>query len=64
MIDLFIGNKNYSTWSMRPWLVLRYFNIEFNEHLIPFDDFKLESEFKQHILKINPTGKVPVMWFR
>ena len=61
MIDLFIGNKNYSTWSMRPWLVLRYFNIEFNEHLIPFDDFKLESEFKQHIFKINPTGKVPAL---
>ena len=61
MLDLFIGNKNYSTWSMRPWLVLRHFDIVFTEHLIPFDDFKLESPFKQTILAINPTGKVPAL---
>lgn len=61
MLDLFIGNKNYSTWSMRPWLVLRHFDIAFTEHLIPFDDFQLESPFKKTILAINPTGKVPAL---
>ena len=61
MLELFIGNKNYSTWSMRPWLVLQYFNISFREHLIPFDHFAMDSQFKQSILKINPTGKVPAL---
>ena len=61
MLDLFIGNKNYSTWSMRPWLVLRHFDIAFAEHLIAFDDFKLDSPFKKTILAINPTGKVPAL---
>ena len=61
MLDLYIGNKNYSSWSMRVWLVLRHFNIEFNEHLIQFDHFEADSQFKQAILKINPTGKVPAL---
>lgn len=61
MLALFIGNKNYSTWSMRPWLVLKHFEIDFKEHLIPFDDFKLDSPFKKTILAINPTGKVPAL---
>ena len=33
MLELFIGDKNYSTWSMRPWLVIQHFNIPFTEHL-------------------------------
>ncbi|MDR0237150.1 glutathione S-transferase family protein [Acinetobacter sp.] len=61
MLELFIGDKNYSTWSMRPWLVIEHFKIPFKEHLIPFDHFDLDSQFKQHILKINPTGKVPAL---
>ena len=61
MLDLFIGNKNYSTWSMRPWLVLRHFDIAFAEHLIAIHDFKLDSPFKKTILAINPTGKVPAL---
>ncbi len=61
MRELFIGNKNYSTWSMRPWLVLKFFQIEFKEQLIPFDDFHPDQAFKQRILKVNPTGKVPAL---
>jgi glutathione S-transferase len=61
MLELFIGDKNYSTWSMRPWLVIEHFKIPFTEHLIPFDHFDLDSQFKQHILKINPAGKVPAL---
>jgi len=38
-ITLFIGDKNYSSWSMRPWLVLHAFGIQFTEKLIPSTDF-------------------------
>lgn len=34
MIDLYIGNKNYSSWSLRPWLLLRHFGIPFREHMV------------------------------
>ena len=36
MYDLFIGNKNYSSWSLRPWVLLRELNIPFRESLVPF----------------------------
>lgn len=59
--QLFIGNKNYSTWSMRPWILLKQLGIPFQEHLIQFDSFAADSHFKTAILKFNPTGKVPVL---
>ena len=59
--QLFIGNKNYSTWSMRPWILLKQLGISFQEHLIQFDSFAADSQFKTAILKFNPTGKVPVL---
>ena len=34
MLDLYIGNKNYSSWSLRPWLLLKQFGIPFTEHLV------------------------------
>ncbi len=34
MFDLYIGNKNYSSWSLRPWLLLRHFAIPFTEHMV------------------------------
>lgn len=61
MYQLFIGNKNYSTWSMRPWLLFTQAGIAFKEHLIQFDSFAADSHFKTAILKFNPTGKVPVL---
>ncbi|ENX39981.1 glutathione S-transferase family protein [Acinetobacter courvalinii] len=61
MYQLFIGNKNYSTWSMRPWLLLKQAGIPFQEHLIRFDSFEADSQFKTEILKLNPTGKVPAL---
>ena len=36
MYDLFIGNKNYSSWSLRPWVLMRELNIPFRENLVPF----------------------------
>lgn len=61
MLELYIGNKNYSSWSMRPWLVLEHFQIPFKEHLVAFDGFKQEGAFKQTMRNISPTGKVPTL---
>ncbi|HQW54315.1 MAG TPA: glutathione S-transferase family protein [Acinetobacter sp.] len=61
MYTLLIGNKNYSTWSMRPWIALKQAGIAFQEHIIQFDSFEPESLFKTEILKYNATGKVPAL---
>ncbi|HYF41506.1 MAG TPA: glutathione S-transferase family protein [Ramlibacter sp.] len=61
MLKLFIGNKNYSSWSMRPWVLLKQAGIPFQEVMIPFGTMAADSEFKQSILKVNPAGKVPAL---
>jgi glutathione S-transferase len=61
MLKLYIGNKNYSSWSMRPWVLLRQAGIPFEEIRLPFDSFDPGSKFKQTIQAINPVGKVPVL---
>ena len=60
-LQLYIGNKNYSSWSMRPWVLLRQAGIPFEETMVRFDGFETQSQFKQRVLSINPTGKVPVL---
>ncbi|OHX14042.1 glutathione S-transferase [Chromobacterium sphagni] len=57
MFTLVIGNKNYSSWSLRPWLVLKMLDEPFNEQQI---DLYL-SDSKARILAANPAGKVPVL---
>ncbi|MBW4506213.1 MAG: glutathione S-transferase family protein [Scytonematopsis contorta HA4267-MV1] len=54
---LVIGNKNYSSWSLRPWLLMKQFNLEFNEIRIPL--YQPESSAK--IYQYSPSGKVPVL---
>lgn len=54
---LYIGNKNYSSWSFRPWLAMRVAGIDFEEVLIPFDDDAGNPKFRE----FSPTGKVPVL---
>jgi len=55
---LFIGNKNYSSWSMRPWLALRWGGIAFDETVIPL----LQGAAKTTAIRaVSPTGKVPVL---
>ena len=54
---LVIGNKNYSSWSLRPWLVLKHFDIPFEEIIIPLR----QPDSKEKILKHSPSGKVPVL---
>jgi glutathione S-transferase len=61
MLQLFIGNKNYSSWSMRPWVLLTQAGIPFEEVMVRFDAFDDDSAFKQMIKRVTPTGKVPVL---
>jgi len=61
-MQLYIGNKNYSSWSMRPWVLMREFNIPFDEVMVRFDDFHGEaSSFKRRIAQVAPAGRVPVL---
>jgi glutathione S-transferase len=60
-LTLYIGNKNYSSWSMRPWVLMTQAGIAFTEQSVRFDSFESDSQFKQTILSVNPVGKVPVL---
>lgn len=56
-MKLLIGNRNYSTWSLRPWLVLRHFDIPFEDEVL-----QLQGEgFRDVLARRSPTGKVPVL---
>ena len=61
MLQLYIGNKNYSSWSLRPWLAMRELGIAFEEMKVRFDSFAPDSHFKQTMLALGPTGKVPML---
>ena len=61
MLQLYIGNKNYSSWSMRPWVLLREAGMVFEEVRVRFDSFDAGSQFKTTLAGISPTGKVPVL---
>jgi glutathione S-transferase len=56
-LTLYIGNKNYSSWSFRPWIAMTAAGVPFEEVLIPFDFPAGNPKFKP----ISPTGKVPVL---
>jgi glutathione S-transferase len=60
-LQLYIGNKNYSSWSMRPWVLLTQGGIPFEEMMVRFDSFDAQSRFKSVVAAINPVGKVPVL---
>ena len=61
MLKLYIGNKNYSSWSMRPWVLMRQAGIAFDEVMVRFDSFDADSDFKRALKDVNPVGKVPVL---
>ena len=61
MFKLYIGNKNYSSWSMRPWVLLKQAGIVFEEVRVRFDSFDAQSEFKRTIGAVSPTAKVPAL---
>jgi glutathione S-transferase len=54
---LVIGSKNYSSWSLRPWLFLRKVGFEFTERVIAFD----ADDYRQQIEEVSPSGRVPVL---
>ena len=54
---LVIGNKNYSSWSLRPWLLLRHFGVAFDEVRLPLDTPRFAEDVARH----SPTGKVPAL---
>ena len=57
MPTLVIANKLYSSWSLRPWLLLKQFGIAFDEIVIPLD----LPDTKAQVLKHSPAGKVPIL---
>ncbi len=61
MLHLHIGNKNYSSWSMRPWVLLKHFDLPFQEVMHRFDSFEPTSRFKQAVTQPSPVGKVPLL---
>jgi glutathione S-transferase len=61
-MELYIGNKNYSSWSMRPWVLMRTFAIPFDEVMVRFDDFDTpDSPFKRRVAQVSPAARVPVL---
>lgn len=54
---LVIGNKNYSSWSLRPWLLLRHFGVDFEEIRLPLDTPEFHARIKQY----SPTARVPAL---
>ncbi len=56
-LTLVVGNKNYSSWSLRPWLAMRQARIDFDEIVVPL----YQAESKAALLRHSPAGKVPVL---
>jgi len=56
-LKLIIGNKNYSSWSMRPWIAMKVANIPFEETVVPLDT----DDFKAKVGAVSGSGKVPLL---
>lgn len=56
-LTLVLGTKNYSSWSLRPWLLLRHLGIDFDERVIHFDT----EEFATQVPRLSPSRRVPVL---
>jgi len=57
MYTLFIANKNYSSWSLRPWVLMQTLGLAFEERLLPFG----QAVDGQTIASLSPSGRVPVL---
>ena len=57
-LNLVIANKNYSSWSMRPWVLMRARGIAFAERMLKFES----QDWREHIDRLSPSGLVPVLW--
>ena len=56
-LHLIIGNKNYSSWSLRPWILLTHLGIAFEETIVPLDT----PEFKDQVARYSGAARVPVL---
>jgi glutathione S-transferase len=59
MSDLLLtmGNKNYSSWSLRPWILMKHLGLDFAERVSPLDTL----EFAAHVAAVSPTRRVPFL---
>jgi glutathione S-transferase len=57
MLTLLIGNRNYSSWSLRAWIMLRHLGLEFSEQQVPLD----QPDTAAHVRAFNPAGLVPAL---
>jgi glutathione S-transferase len=57
-LTLVVGNKNYSSWSMRPWVALRGCGVPFTDRVVKFES----DDWKANIATLSPSGLVPVLW--
>ncbi len=57
MLQLLIANKNYSSWSLRGWLLLEGLGIDFKEEKLSFND----PDWRAKVLALSPAGRVPVL---
>ncbi len=60
-MQLVIANKNYSSWSMRPWVLMTHFGLPFEEVMLRFDSFQPGSRFSTLAAGYSATAKVPVL---
>lgn len=60
-MKLIIGNKTHSSWSLRPWLLLKEFGIAFEEVLIPFGPSFDDPDWKRAVAEYTPARKVPTL---
>jgi len=56
-LTLFIGNRNYSSWSLRPWLLMRQLGLRFEERKLAL----FTDEFRRELAAVTPAGRVPVL---
>ncbi len=61
MLELYVGNRNYSSWSMRAGVLIRQAGLNCKETLVRFDQEQPESEFRRIIGALTPSGTVPVL---
>jgi len=59
-LALVVGTRNYSSWSLRPWLLMRHLGLEFTERVVHFDT----AEFRREVPLLSPTARVPVLMHR
>lgn len=60
MYQLYIANKNYSAWSLRPWILMKTLGIAFTEQLMPYV-IGISGTSWEHFRSFSPTGKVPCL---